>query len=288
MFLIPKFVCNWVVTIALLFGSSTLYAQNLSVREKVSFTAGTALDGGVKVNGELRIPSTSGEKIPAVIVIHNAGGLEDNTGTRYIDALNAAGVATLELDLFPRGGRPASTRSNLPHMYGSLIYLAKHQRVDPKRIGVMGFSWGGVMSLVAASDQLTRAYTGGTYQFAAHLPLYPVCWAHIGILQGKNKAYDASIYQVMTGAPVHILAGEKDVYDEPDTCVKFIQALPTATRTFVSSTVYPGAGHGWDTLQERQYMDHLAYMGRGGNVPHLKNSVVSEKSIAFAVEFFTR
>jgi dienelactone hydrolase len=277
--------CAFLILLSLSAPGTSL-AQGRAVRERVVFASATEVDGNVPVSGELRVPDLSGAKLPAVVVIHSAGGI-DGTGTPYIESLNQAGIATLELDLFPSGGRPATARLNLPHTYGSLIYLARHPRIDPARIGIMGFSWGGILSLFSASEELTRQYTGGKYRFAAHLPLYPVCWAQTSILQGKNKNYSASTYQAFTGAPVHILAGAKDDYDDdPDACPKFVQALPAAAHSFVTATVYAGVGHGWDVPRSRQYQDGFAHVGRGGWVYHYRDAATAEKSRAFAVEFF--
>jgi len=285
-----KPMINWIFALVLsLSGAGTLLAQDAPVREKVSFAAATVVDGGVTVNGELRIPAVSGAKLPAVVVIHGSGGLQDGVGTRYVEALNQAGIATLELDLFPRDGRPATPRFNFPHTYGSLIYLAKHPRIDPARIGVMGFSWGGVLSLISASEEFVRAYTGGAYRFAAHLPVYPVCWPQSAILQGKNRVVNASIYQAMTGSPVHILAGAIDDFDDdPDACPKFIQALPASVRSYVTVTVYPDVGHGFDLpkSEERTFEDPFAHMGHGGMVRYYGDAATADKARAFAVEFF--
>lgn len=258
-----------------------------AAREKVRFESRTAIDPDVTVWGELSLPDRGAEKLPAVVVIHSSGGFEDRTRAPYVAALNSAGFATLELELFSRGQRPRSTRENLPHTYGALIYLARHPRIDPARIGVMGFSWGGALSLLTASSELTQAYTGGKYRFAAHLPLYPVCWVHRGIEAGKNRVYDAGTYRALTGAPLHILAGDKDDYDDPDSCPRFVQALPEADRKHVSVTVYPGATHVWDTPADRSIYDPVAHKGRGGNVAMVRNPAIAEKSKAFAVEFFS-
>src|SRR5260221_7022939 len=249
-----KPMINWIFALVLsLSGAGTLLAQDAPVREKVSFAAATIVDGGVTVNGELRIPAVSGAKLPAVVVIHGSGGLQDGVGTRYVEALNQAGIATLELDLFPRDARPATPRFNLPHTYGSLIYLAKHPRIDPARIGVMGFSWGGVLSLISATEELTRAYTGGAYRFAAHLPVYQVCWTQSAILQGKNKGLNARVYQDMTGSPVHILAGAiDDLDDDPDACPKVILALPASVQSYVTVNVFPDVRHGVDLPKSQE------------------------------------
>ena len=148
----------------------------------------------------------------------------------------------------------------------------------------MGFSWGGVLSLISASEELTRAYTGGAYRFAAHLPVYPVCWPQTGILQGKSRFASASIYQAMTGSPVHILAGAIDDFDDdPDACPKFIQALPASVRSYVTVTVYPDVGHGFDVpkSEERTFEDRFAQWGTGErcvNTEMLRRPIRRERS----------
>jgi dienelactone hydrolase len=185
--------------------------------------------------------------------------------------------------------RPRSTRDVLPLTYGSLLYLASHARVDPQRIGVLGFSYGGVVSVIMSSQEVTQEYAGGKARFAAHLALYPVCWVHLQILSGKNAAYGASTYTHVTGAPVHILAGEKDDYDEPDSCPKFVAALPEDVRSHFAATVYPGATHSFDGagVSSRHY-DRYARLGRGGTVTLEYDAAAAAQARAFAVQFFSK
>lgn len=285
----PNVKASFVIFISVasfMFGAQSVYAQATAVKEKVSYKAGTLIGGDTTVSGDLTIPAGAAGKSPAVIVIHSAAGFEDSTRGPYVAALNEAGIATLELNLFSNGGRPPASSMNLPHVYGALINLANDPRIDPARISVMGFSIGGMLSMFTASSQLTKEYTGGKYQFAAHLPLYPVCWAHLATAEGKKPVYKKSTYEVLTDAPVHIFAGSKDDYDDPDTCQKFVQAIPEPFRQHVGLTVYPDAYHGWDTPANRSYYDRSANKGRGGNVMHSRNPEVAEKSKAFTVEFF--
>lgn len=227
-----------------------------------------------------------GAPLPAVLVLHtSAGSSGDRISLHYIDRLNRAGIATLRISMFADSqSRPRSTRDVLPHAFGSLLYLAQHARIDPQRIGVLGFSYGGVMSLVMASDELVREYTGGKARFAAHLALYPVCSAHLQVLAGANPVYGASIYRKVTGAPVHILAGELDTYDEPDSCPKFVAALPPGIREHFGVTVYPGAHHVFDEPgANRQHRERIA---RHGVAVIRYNAEAAEKSWAFAEQFF--
>lgn len=98
----------------------------------------------------LRIPAAAG-KIPAVVVVDGTGGV-DGRGAFHIQALNAAGIATLEVDYFTaRGLRPGAARrpssgQMLPDSYGALLFLAAQPAIDPQRIGITGFSLGGLQS----------------------------------------------------------------------------------------------------------------------------------------------
>ena len=262
-------------------------AQEAPAKESVTFEAGTLVEGGTPVKGTLTLPASKGGRLPAVVVIHSSGGFEDPTRAPYVAALNKAGIATLELNLFAAGGRPKSSLMNLPHTYGALLHLAQRPEIDPARIGITGFSHGGLLAMFSASQELTRQYTGGQHKFAAHVPIYPVCWAHLATIEGKNPVYKQNTYQQLTGAPVHILAGEKDVYDDPDTCQQFIKALPEAARSQVGLTVYPDATHGWDASTYKNYHDPAAYKGRGGFVTHQRNEAAAKQSLDFVTGFFT-
>lgn len=281
----PKLERNFVIlplAVALVCTCASVNAAT----EKFSARAGTLIGGDTVVNGDLTIPEGGAGKRPAVVVIHSSGGYEDPTRAPYVAALNAAGIATLELNLFANGGRPPSTNLNLPHVYGALINLSNDPRIDAARIGIMGFSHGGLLSMFSASEAVTQEYVSGKPRFAAHLPVYPVCWAHLASIEGKNPVYKQVTYQKLTGAPVHILAGAKDDYDDPDTCQRFLQAVPEEQRKYLSLTVYQDATHGWDTPHDKVYFDKAANKGRGTNVRHYKNAEAAAKSKAFTVEFF--
>ena len=265
-------------------------AQPKVSSERVSFESAALRGTGTKVLGELRIPETGGQRLPAVLVLHtSSGAYHDVHSDAFVAVLNRAGIATLWIEMFrDRSSRPRSTRETLPHAYGALLYLAGHPRVDPRRIGVLGFSWGGAMSVVMSSQELTQEYTGGKARFAAHLALYPVCWAHQRIIEGKNPVYGAGTYRHVTGAPVHILAGEKDDYDEPDSCPKFVAALPDEVRAHFEVTVYPGARHSFDgDVRYTQVQDRYAHAGRGGWVAIEGDAASAAKARAFAVKFFS-
>jgi dienelactone hydrolase len=191
--------------------------------------------------------------------------------------------------MFASGNRPRDgSRSNFTHMYGALNYLANRPEIDPQRIGVMGFSWGGGLSLSSMTLALTQRFTGGQLRFAAHAPFYPVCWPYLR-LASDPKAPGYGAYKKLTGAPVLVFAGGEDDYDEPDTCQKFIASLPEEARSHVSLKYYPKATHGWDSQERAKvFHDDSAWLGRGGRVRMTPDREVAEDSRRTAVEFFVR
>ena len=240
----------------------------------------------IEVAGQLSVPQGAPERLPAVVIVHGSGGV-DSRGAFYARALNEAGIATLEIDMWSaRGlsggsaGRPQSVSETLPDAYGALKFLSAHPAIDASRIGIMGFSWGGVMSMLTATrENAVRAEAG--QHFVAHAPLYPVCWVYNHV---PGYAFGA-----LTGAPVFIQAGTADMYDAPDSCRTLIDSLSHADSMDVTLTVYPGATHGWDRLEPAlQINDPYAHRGAGGAVdlePSPESALASRKAL---VGFFQR
>jgi len=243
-----------------------------------------------EVSGTLQLPEGAKRMVPAVVILHGSGGI-DGRGAFYAEALNKAGFATLELFMFVKGGRPsAGHMATLTHAYGALKYLAGHPDINPKAIGVMGFSWGGGMSMRMASKSVTEAFMPGddSPRFAAHAPMYPVCGGALRRMSDPRQRGYAD-FDALTGAPVLILAGGKDDYDEPDSCQKFLAALPESTRSHITLQYYPDATHGWDTRGgPKKFYDRFAHNGKGGTVYFEPNQEAAKDSRAKIVEFFTR
>ena len=242
-----------------------------------------------EVKGDLELPEPkTGGKLPVVLVLHGSAGI-DGRGEFYGKELNAAGIGTLEIFMFSRGNRPRAGRNeNLTHMYGALKYLASRPEIDAGRIGVIGFSWGGGLSLTAASANITQLFTGRHLRFAAHAPFYPVCWSHLRMTSDR-KASGYGRYKTLTGAPVLIFAGGEDDYDEPDTCQKFIASLDEGARSHVSLKYYPTATHGWDIQgRARLFYENSAALGRGGKVRMTPDQEIAGDSRRTVVEFFVR
>jgi len=243
-------------------------------------------DNPLTVSGQLRVPTGGAEEqIPAVVIAHGSAGV-DSRGQFYIEALNEAGIATLEIDMWAaRGwlggisGRPRGVPETLPDAYGALKFLSEQPGIDPERIGIMGFSWGGVVTMLSATLPYTEQYTGGTLKFAAHVANYPVCWVY-NLIPGYE-------FNSFTGNPLLIQTGELDAYDEPDTCGKLVQSLQSASQEFIAVKVYPHATHAWDRLQPSMtVIDPYSHLGAGGEVEFVPNPGKAFQSRSNVVHFF--
>ena len=87
------------------------------------------------VSGVLRFPSKTTGQVPAVVILHSNAGIV-GVGDFYARALNAAGMATLEVDSFlPRGVRSGSERNAPVDPAVAIAVLEKMQSLkgnDPR------------------------------------------------------------------------------------------------------------------------------------------------------------
>jgi dienelactone hydrolase len=237
----------------------------------------------LRVPAWLKRPATPG-RAPAVVIAHGSAGI-DSRGPSYARALNAAGIAAFEIDMWAarglKGGldRPKSIPETLPDVFGALRYLAARADIDPQAIGIMGFSWGGALSMLSATKPYAERYLAAGERFAAHAPLYPVCW-----LYNQVPGFEFADF---TGAPVFIQCGELDAYDEPDTGEKLVRSLAGVAPGLLSITTYPGATHGFDRIEpEMTVTDPYSHLGRGGPVRFAANPLAAAAARTAAASFF--
>lgn len=214
------------------------------------------------IKGKLTLPqqrdhhrgctSVNGRRLPAVVILHGSAGV-DARGDFHEAALNAAGIATLQIDMWEaRGlgggaGRPAAPILTIPDAFSALAFMAARPEIDAARIGVLGFSWGGVNTL-ATADRLYVGMFGGGRQFKAHVAHYPVCYGANAVIPGlPPPAQFGTQFLNLTGAPVLIQLGSQDGYDNGAAhCRALAQAVDPANT--VEVVEYSGAQHAFDRL----------------------------------------
>lgn len=220
-------------------------------------------NGLLTLKGKYRVPSRCQEDhtkggMPAVVILHGSSGV-DSRGDFYADALNSAGIATLEIDMWEaRGVGSGASRPALPALtytdaFTALRFLGGQKGINASRVGVLGFSWGGVVSLASSSENIARA-AGGTLRFKAHASNYPVCYAFNNPAI-PNSAYGTPAGNPLTGAPILVEIGTEDDYDRPNSsvdaslrCLGLKESLTSAEQAMMKVVSFQGASHGWDRL----------------------------------------
>ena len=217
---------------------STLRIASSNPRFPADLLDGPANDASVVVSGILRLPAAAPAKLPVMVIVHGSGGI-GSRGAEYARVLNAIGIATLRIDSFgPRGVRTTvgnqaavSTYSMVADALNALALLASDSRIDPDRIGIMGFSKGGSTAFLAAFEPFRNAVIGPGAKFAVHLPFYRGC------------LYDVDM--PLSGAPVRELIGGSDDYTGVANCVAYA-AKKRAEAYDYRVIVYPGAHHAFN------------------------------------------
>lgn len=199
-------------------------------------------------------PSGSGP-FPAVVLVHQCHGLRlsarnwTNTSMlTWAKEAVARGFVVLVLDsLGPRGAdmvcAGAKGGVNLPRGTLDALQAAEHLRkfdfVDPDRVSLIGFSWGGIVGLLASSKMWADTLWPGR-RFSAVVALYPKCSP---ATPPNERPYD--IVNPDIDRPIAVLGGEKDIDQPASDCVSRLEPLK-ASGAPLEWTIYPQATHCWD------------------------------------------
>ncbi|MBI2161148.1 MAG: dienelactone hydrolase family protein [Candidatus Rokubacteria bacterium] len=179
-------------------------------------------------------------RLPGVLVLHTLAGPGPNLEV-FAKELAATGYVTLTPDFFALHDFGPDGRTDHPlilgDLKGALDFLAKEPRVNPDRLGVVGFSFGGrtAVQLAAAHPARLRAVVV-YYAIASHAEL------------GRALAGRAARAEPLSGrvgalrAPVLIHHGEADTNVPLGQARLLHRALLAAGKSSTLHT-YPGADH---------------------------------------------
>jgi predicted alpha/beta-fold hydrolase len=146
---------------------------NLSDRQFLTADAGGE---PVTTSAQLRIAQGTG-RLPVVVLQHGSAGYSANVDV-WSRELNELGISTFVLDgMTGRGLVEVNSNQALLgrlnfilDIYRALDVLAKHPRVDPERIVLMGFSRGGQAALYASLKRFHQMWNKSGVTFAAYIP----------------------------------------------------------------------------------------------------------------------
>src|SRR6476469_3270542 len=130
--------------------------------------------------------------------------------------------------------------------WAALAFLARDPRIDAKRIGIMGVSKGGSVSLDTAL-LVRRRWQGSRIpadlSFAVHVPIVPGCSA-------RHRSL------ATTGAPMLFMLGADDDYTTAAPCEALAAAMREAGNARIEVVTFAGAHHGWEVLGAPRLLAH--------------------------------
>jgi carboxymethylenebutenolidase len=230
-----------------------------AVPDTVRFPSG---DGSTELVGYVYAQPESTGRHPAVVLLHGRAGVYSSLkrGVYTAQALSARhrmwgefwagkGYVALLVDSFgPRGygdGFPKHSYSERPpavseqtvrplDAYGALAYLRSRADVAPDRVGVHGWSNGGMTVLSAMDSGRAGSWkVSGAKGFAAAITQYPGC-------RTQSRQPDYRPY-----APLLMLLASEDDEVSPVVCRQLAAGL-RARGEPVEFVVYEGAHHAYD------------------------------------------
>jgi carboxymethylenebutenolidase len=224
-------------------GTKTAAGQTIQ-NETVSYYENTSGYLVYPVSNSPNDPAVSTEKLPAVIMIHENRGLNDNIKDTA-DILAKQGYVVLAVDLFqgqvtadPNQARElsSSVRNNpgiaIENMKSAIAYLSSLQNVNASRIASIGWCFGGGQSL----------------QLALNSEDYPLAATIIYYGQVVNDTNQISKIKW----PVLGIFGDQDQSISVDSVKAFEQAL-NETGVTNEIYIYPGVGHAFANPSNDNY-----------------------------------
>jgi len=210
----------------------------------------------ITIFGYLSMPTIAvAGKIPVVIISHGSAGIEAKDTGFWAPYFNKLGFATLVVDSFtPRGVESTvndqslvSNAADTADAFHALQYIASDSRFDATRVGIIGFSRGGI----AANETSIRTFRDNVLredrhlQFSFHIPVYAGCQ---NSRYRKNGSFDR------TGAPMLFLMGSKDDYTPAAFCIDQIRGMQEEYPGVVDYRLYEGANHSFDGNKGVHYL----------------------------------
>jgi dienelactone hydrolase len=208
--------------------------------------------------GYLSMPAgaSASQPVPAMVILPGSGGISPGREEDYAKLLNEHGIAAFIVDYYePRGMtkdfsyimRSASVTEFdiVVDAYSALKLLSTSPAIDPKRIGVMGFSYGAMATRIAMDDRIRAVLAPHSPGFALQADFYGPCFQKLGTTRTN-------------GAPLLTLRGTADNSNDLKACAQREQELE-ALGVAVERHVFEGAGHGWENTTP-QHMNDKPYI----------------------------
>lgn len=207
-------------------------------------------DASRPMKAELYRPANATGPLPAVVISEGLGGVKVSRERRYGRFLAQCGFAAVVMDSFATRGfakYPDPLRAlnvteamMLADNFAALQWLAARPDIDADRIYDIGFSYGGMMVILTAYEQLRQVFVPGPERFAAHVSYY-------------GPTVPRLVDYRTTGAPVCIMNGSLDRNLNAARLDLIVEDLRNGGSA-VENIIFENAYHQWDSDDhERRY-----------------------------------
>ena len=240
---------------------------------------------GADTGAKLYAPEGPGP-FPAVVLSHASGPLQQHM-FQWAQRFLAMGYAVVVVDhLGPRNKKAnldfsVSVTEYAQDDVAAMRHLRSLPFVDGKRIVQMGFSYGAMAGLRAASKDFRARYLGGE-RFAAIVSVYPWCNQQVGRTRQDHQwnFYDD------TDIPLLVVLGADDDEADPRSCIE--QAKKNIAKGLpVDLAVLPGTTHAFDhTWMGAEPV--VATKGDGRTITYRFNRASVETTWKLTLEFLGR
>lgn len=227
-----------VLSAVLLLAAVTAHAQQ-NVRIPVEQGGRT-----VQLAAQLFRPAHGATPAPAVAIFHGCGGPGQNT-SRMAGLLASWGYVALVVDSFSARGLKDVCGRNWPaqadaearahDIDAALAWLAKQQGIDAKRLGYMGYSYGGGVAMLRALSDASGT-PASTPAARAVVLVYPDC-----------ALADALGPRLSVRQPTFFAMGALDDWTPVPQCRAMIDRVASG-KDLIETKVYEGAHHSFDAL----------------------------------------
>ncbi len=209
----------------------------------------------LELKGRLYRPTDDGPS-PAVVLLHGCAGVMlmgasmdrvivpaldsgyvvlvvDSLAPRHVDSICADPLLVCANGQ-PLGVQSPTARERADDAFAAQRFLSSVPFVDSGRIGLIGWSHGGIAALRAWERNVVVA---GRAPFAAIAAYYPCC---------AREASEGDEDVRATRVPLAIFIGDLDDWCPATFCRSFMARETASGRRDLSLTVYPGATHSFD------------------------------------------
>ena len=230
--------------------------QSYNAQNYMAIKDGSYKKSPIEVDALIAYPKKGEGPFPVLMIVHSSGGPGEFNSKWYryhkqsARSLLKKGIAIMFLDNYSARGAvhtyidqsQVALFSGYIDAFMALEYLSKDPKINIKKVGISGYSRGGMISVMASEKRLRDALVSKDLYFAAAQPRSPDCWS-VGMFRNPQPIKETKTWMVLGGADDYTLA-------EP--CVVHGEKIK-ANGGDIEVTVKKGWHHGFLANYEAEY-----------------------------------